>query len=80
MAGFQRSAFSGPGEGDADRHARLTAELARGDLSPLVGWLRASVHARASLHDFRGLMTAATGRPLDPAAFTDHLRKRYLDD
>ena len=57
----------------------LDAALGRGDLSPLVGWLRVSVHQRASLHDFRGLMVAATGRPLDPSAFTDHLRTRYLE-
>ncbi len=57
----------------------LDEAMGRGDLSPLVGWLRAAVHARASLLGFRDLVTAATGRPLDPAAFTDHLRRRYLD-
>ena len=54
--------------------------MQRGDLSPLVGWLRVSVHERASLLDFRDLMVAATGHPLSSKAFTQHLESRYLRD
>ena len=56
----------------------LDTALARGDLSVLVGWLRANVHARASLLGFNDLLRAATGKPLDPTDFTAHLSERYL--
>ena len=56
----------------------LDAALARGDLKPLVGWLRERVHAQASLLGFNALLRLATGRPLDPAAFEAHLTARYL--
>ena len=54
--------------------------MRRGDFAPLVQWLRANVHAKASLLTTRELLSAATGRPLDPAAFERHLRRRYLDE
>ena len=56
----------------------VDAALARGDLGPLVGWLRREVHGRASLLGFNDLLRAATGKPLDPADFTAHLTARYL--
>ncbi|MCW8085752.1 carboxypeptidase M32 [Sabulicella glaciei] len=56
----------------------LDAALERGDLSPLLGWLRREVHGRASLLGFQDLMRAATGKGLDPSDFTAHLSARYL--
>lgn len=56
----------------------LDAALARGDLGPLVNWLRPNVHARGNLLAFNDLMRAATGKPLDPADFEAHLTRRYL--
>jgi carboxypeptidase Taq len=56
----------------------LDAALARGDLSVLMGWLRAKVHGVGSLLGFNDLLRAATGKPLDPADFTAHLTARYL--
>jgi carboxypeptidase Taq len=52
--------------------------MARGDLSPLLGWVRREVHARANLLGFNDLMRAATGKPLDAKAFEAHLTARYL--
>lgn len=52
--------------------------LARGDLSPLLGWLRANVHSAGSRLSFNELLRAATGKPLDPADFQAHLTARYL--
>lgn len=52
--------------------------LARGDFAPLLGWLRANVHARASLLETDELLIAATGRPLGTGDFLAHLRRRYL--
>ena len=57
----------------------LDAGLATGDLAPLVGWLRAHVHAHGNSLGFQDLLRAATGKPLDPMDFQDHLNIRYLD-
>lgn len=56
----------------------LDTTLAEGDLSVLSGWLAANVHAHASRYGFNALLLAASGRPLDPAAFQAHLTERYL--
>jgi carboxypeptidase Taq len=56
----------------------LDEGLARGDLSPLLHWLRANVHGRGSLFEFNALLSEATGKPLDPADFQAHLAARYL--
>ncbi|OJY70452.1 MAG: carboxypeptidase M32 [Rhodospirillales bacterium 70-18] len=56
----------------------LDAALGRGDLGPLLGWLRANVHGVGSLLGFNDLLRAATSKPLDPADFTAHLTERYL--
>jgi carboxypeptidase Taq len=58
--------------------AGLDAALARGDISPLLGWLRVKVHAVGSLFEFNELLAHATGKPLDPADFQAHLTARYL--
>ena len=56
----------------------LDAALGRGDLSPLLIWLRAKVHSLGSLLEFNALLSQATGKPLDPADFQAHLTARYL--
>ena len=56
----------------------LDTALARGDLSPLLGWLRANVHGQGSRLGFNDLLRAATGKPLDPVDFQGHLTGRYL--
>ncbi len=59
--------------------AELEAGLARGDLAPLLGWLRANVHAHGARLGFQELLRAATGKALDPSDFVEHLTRRYLD-
>ena len=54
--------------------------LAQGDFSPLLAWLRANVHQRASSVSAAELLTDATGQPLDTLAFQRHLQTRYLAD
>jgi carboxypeptidase Taq len=44
-----------------------------------MAWLRANVHAKGALLPTRDLLTAATGKPLDPAIYKAHLKRRYLD-
>ena len=56
----------------------LDPALARGDFSPLTGWLREHVHSQGSLRGFNDLLAHATGKPLDPADFEAHLTGRYL--
>jgi carboxypeptidase Taq len=53
--------------------------IARGDFSPLLGWLRTHVHSQGSLLETDALLTQATGRPLDASVFKAHLRRRYLE-
>jgi carboxypeptidase Taq len=55
----------------------LEARIAVGDFRPLLGWLRANIHEQGSLLDTHTLLTRATGRPLEPQPFLDHLRHRY---
>ena len=56
----------------------LEAAMAQGDMAPLGGWLRQNVHSQGSRLGFQDLLRHATGKPLDPADFMDHLRSRYL--
>jgi len=65
---------------DAGVRARpeIPGALARGDFAPLMGWLGEHVHSRGSLMTGEVLLTQATGRPLDPEVFKQHLAVRYL--
>lgn len=56
----------------------LLPGIAAGDFAPLRAWLKANVHVHASLLNMDALLERATGRPLDLAAYTTHLRARYL--
>ena len=56
----------------------LDAAMGQGDLAPLMGWLRAKVHGVGNRLGFNELLRAATGKPLDPQDFTQHLTARYL--
>ena len=58
----------------------LDGALGRGDLQPLLGWLRPRVHNQGSLHGFNALLEAATGSALDLEFFEAHLTSRYLID
>jgi carboxypeptidase Taq len=66
---------------DAARRADpgIPAALSRGDFAPLMTWLRANVHSKGSSLSARELVTAATGKPLDPEIYKRHLTQRYLN-
>ena len=66
---------------DAAKRARpeIPGALGSGDFAPLMAWLRENVHSKGCLLNARELLTAATGKPLDPQIFLAHLRRRYLD-
>ena len=57
----------------------IAEDIARGDLSRLLGWLRAEVHGQGSLLEWEALIEQASGRPLDSAIYLQHLRARYLE-
>lgn len=61
-----------------ERQPDILPGIARGDFTPLVGWLRANVHAHGSRYSADELLSRATGAPLSAAAFKAHLQRRYL--
>lgn len=59
-------------------HPSLRSDLAKGDFTALVRWLRSNIHGKASSRSTRELLIEATGRPLDAGVFKAHLKHRYL--
>jgi carboxypeptidase Taq len=53
--------------------------IARGDFAPLLTWLRANVHGKASSLTTSEIIEQATGSPLDVHIYERHLRGRYLE-
>ncbi len=66
--------FQAAGAGDPD----IEPGLARGDFAPLYRWLRTNVHAKGASASTDDLLRAATGAPLEAAAFRRHVEQRYL--
>lgn len=56
----------------------LGGALGRGELQPLVEWLRTRVHTAGNRLGFNDLLCLATGSALDPSHFENHLTQRYL--
>lgn len=56
----------------------LLDSIARGDFTPLLGWLRSHIHERASFHDLDPLIHEATGETLTTQPYFAHLETRYL--
>ncbi len=65
---------------EAQTQGAVTEGLARGDVTPLLDWVRTHVHALASSQDTNGILTAATGASLGTEAFKAHIRARYLGE
>jgi len=57
--------------------AQIAPAIERGDFGPLLAWLRTHVQGQGRLRPAQELVVAATGRPLDPHVYLDHLRRRY---
>lgn len=57
---------------------QLENKIATGDLKPLFDWLRENIWAKASFFATDDLLGAATGEPLNPHYFKQHLERRYL--
>jgi len=56
----------------------VVSGIGRGDFAPLVSWLATHVHEKASSLTTDEIIEQATGRPLDPAIYKQHLKSRYL--
>ena len=56
----------------------IPQQIAAGDFSVLMEWLRTHVHSRGSSATADQILTDATGRSFDADAFLAHLRNRYL--
>ncbi len=54
--------------------------IERGDFAPLFAWLRRHVHEKGSALSAEQIIAEATGRPLDPEIFKNHLARRYLGE
>ena len=59
--------------------AGLDEQLARGEFSGLLDWLRTRVHGLAAKVSVQELLRAATGRPLSAAAFIRYAETKYLE-
>ncbi|HTH97991.1 MAG TPA: carboxypeptidase M32 [Stellaceae bacterium] len=56
----------------------IPGDLAKGDFSNLLGWLRTHIHGRASSVPGEVIVKEATGAPLGTSVFRQHLERRYL--
>ena len=54
--------------------------IEKGEFAPLMGWLRANIHGKASRFSTAEIIAEASGQPLDPQVFERHLRARYIAD
>jgi carboxypeptidase Taq len=60
-------------------HPEIPDQLARGDFTTLLGWLRENVHGLGSSLDTDTILERATGAKLDETVFQRHIQRRYLD-
>lgn len=58
----------------------IRPSIARGDFSPLLGWLRKNVHGVGSSLSTAEIIKSATGQALNAEVFKKHLRSRYLEN
>ncbi len=56
----------------------LGAEIAKGNLGPLVAWLRENIHARGRQTTMQPLLEEVTGSRLDAGFYKQHIERRYL--
>ncbi len=54
-------------------------EIAKGDLSGVLAWLRENVHQHGSRYDAMDLVQRVTGEPLNPDYYMDYLNEKYRE-
>lgn len=58
-------------------HPEILEQLTQGNFTSLYHWLGDNVHSKASSVDYDELMQEATGEPLNPNYFIEHIKRRY---
>lgn len=56
----------------------VESQIAQGDFSALLSWLRLNIHRHGKRYDTNTLVQTVTGEPLSPSALIAYLRERYL--
>lgn len=59
------------------QHPNILSNIATGDFTILVNWLKTNVHNHGRLFTMEELLHAATGKPLMVNDFINHLKTRY---
>jgi carboxypeptidase Taq len=62
-----------------DAVPQVEQQIARGDFSGLMGWLRENVHGQGARVSAQELLKLATGKPLSAASALRYLETKYLD-
>jgi len=57
----------------------LDEQLARGEFSGLLGWLRTNVHGLGAKVPVQDLLKGATGKPLSAVSFVRYVEAKYLE-
>jgi len=55
----------------------LDEEIASGDFTGLLGWLREHVHQYGAIYEPTELMTRVTGKPLDSSHFVNYIQDKF---
>jgi carboxypeptidase Taq len=61
-----------------DERAGLDEQVAAGNFTGILGWLRDNVHSLGAKLDVPALVEHATGRPLSASAYLRYLERKYL--
>lgn len=59
-------------------HPDCLTPVKNGDFTVIMHWLRKNVHQKASFPTTDALLTEATGEPLNPQYFLDHIAQRFI--
>jgi carboxypeptidase Taq len=57
----------------------LDEQLAKGEYSGLLGWLRTHVHGMGAKVPVQDLLKGATGKPLSAVSFIRYVESKYLE-
>ena len=60
-------------------HPEIPDQIARGEFSTLLGWLRENVHQHGRKFPPQQLIQRATGRPLDVAPYAGYLNRKFRE-
>lgn len=61
----------------AQQHPSRDADIARGDFSALLSWLRAALHEHGRKYEPQELVLRITGKPVDPEPYLRYLEVKY---